>query len=182
MNAPFWDAERFSQIGGSWRLGVSGDTEGDAIFHYPPPDLLNRAYGNDAPRRIRSIEAELTLHSTNPAVVSNEDVYFGILLQHTSGQQNAGIRIQQDGPNVISLALVHDGLANFISERTVNNVIARLRLDRDPVSGAVSAYFNDAMIGDPIEFVAPDEAIVPAIFVKDGGVVIGVSSWDVTLE
>ena len=180
--APFWNQDRFSLLGNSWRLGSGDETDGDTIFHFPPADLLNQSYGNEAPRRIRQLEAELALRSTNPAVVSDDEVYFGALLRSASGEQSAGIQIQQVGPSVISLALVRDGQADFISQRSVNNVITRLRLDRDPQSGAVSAFFNDSPIGDPIDFVAPDEEIVPVIFVKDGGVTIGVSAWSVTLD
>ena len=179
--APFWNQDRFSLLGNSWRLGSGDETDGETIFHFPPADLLNQSYGNEAPRRIRQLEAELALRSTNLAVVSDDEVYFGALLRSASGGQSAGIQIQQVGPSVISLALVRDGQADFISQRSVNNVITRLRLDRDPQSGAVSAFFNDSPIGDPIDFVAPDEEIVPVIFVKDGGVTIGVSAWSVTL-
>ena len=83
---------------------------------------------------------------------------------------------------MISLALYQDGEADFVTQRSVNNFIARLRLDRDASSGAISAYFNDALVGDAMQFAPADEAILPVVFVKDGGVVIGVSAWDLTLE
>ena len=65
-----------------------------------------------------------------------------------------------------------------------NGVITRLRLDRDSSTGAVSAYFNDSRIGEPIEGerLPAGAALEPVIFVKDGGVVIGVSAWEITLE
>ena len=180
--APFWDATYLSTQNGSWRLGVSGETDGETIFLFPPADLLNRSYGNDAPGRITRLEAELTLHSTNPAFVTNDQVYFGVLLQSADGERNAGIQVQQVGPNIISLALYKDNEADFISQRSVSNVITRLRLERDPSTGAISAYFNDSRIGDSIAFVGAEEDIEPVIFVKDGGVVIGVSAWQVTLD
>lgn len=169
----------FRRQNGSWRLGSASATEGETLFLYPPADLLEGNYGNQAAGRISRAQAEITLQSTNPA---EEEVYFGIAFRDADGGQIAGIQVQQVGPQVISLALYQDGQADFVSQRSVNNVIARLRLDRDASSGAVSAYFNDAPVGDPMDFAPADEAILPVIFVKDGGVVIGVSAWDVTLE
>ena len=169
----------FRRQNGSWRLGRNGASDGEAIFLYPPADLLEANYGNQAAARISRAQAEITLQSTNPA---EEAVYFGIALRNESGDQIAGIQVQQVGPQVISLALYQDGEANLVSQRQVNNVIARLRLDRDASSGAISAYFNDALVGAPMEFAPADEAVLPVIFVKDGGVVIGVSAWDMTLE
>ena len=179
---PFWNPEQFRLLGNSWRLGNGGETPGETIFFFPAADRLNRSYGEDAPRRIRQLEAELSLRSTNPTVVSADDVYFGLLLRTADGEKDAGIQIQQLGPSDISLALVQDGQADILSQRSVNNVIARLRLDRDPESGAVTAYFNDSRIGDPIAFAAADEAALPVVFVKDGGVVIGVAAWTITLD
>ncbi len=180
LAAPFWDESRFSsRQNGSWRLGRFDISAGETIFLSPPADLLERNYGNQAARRVSRLEAEIALHSTNPA---EEDIYFGIAFSSESGDQTAGIQIQQVGPKVISLALFQDGEADIISQRSVNNVIARLRLDRDPASGAVSAYFNDSPIGDPMSLAAAEADILPAIFVKDGGVIIGVSAWDVTLD
>lgn len=181
LASPFWNEERFSSQDGSWRLGIASQTDGETAFHFPPPDLLDSQYGNQAPRRISRIEAHLTLRSFNPAVVSGEDVYFGILFQSTSGGENAGIQVQAVGPNVINLALYANNQADFVSQRSVNAVIARLRLDRDPLTGIIFAYFNDSQIGAGIPFVAPDTEVVPVIFVKDGGVVVGVSSWSITL-
>lgn len=181
LDAPFWNEERFSLQDNSWRLGVAGETEGETTFHFPPPELLDRKYGNKAANRISRIEANITLRSFNPAVVSGEDVYFGILFQSTRSSENAGIQVQAVGPTVINLALYANNQADFVSQRSVNAVIARLRLDRDPLTGAVFAYFNDSQIGAGMPFVPPDAEVAPVIFVKDGGVVVGVSSWSITL-
>ena len=160
-SAPFWDEAVFSLADGSWRLG-RGASQGNTIFQALQADLLDRSYGNDAPARISRLEAELALHSTDPALAA-EDVYFGILLQNAESDNRAGIQIQQISPNVISLALYKNGEADFISQRSVNNLITRLRLDRDPSTGAVSAFFNDSPIGDPIDFAAADAPLEPVI-------------------
>ena len=182
LAAPFWDESHFKQENGSWRLGALETTAGDTIFLAPAADLLERSYGNGAAQRISSLEAEITLHNTSPALASADDVYFGVALQDPTGDSTVGIQVQQVGPAVISLALYQDGVADVISQRSVNNVIARLRLEHDRAKGAVRAYFNDAPIGDSIAFAGSGNDVLPAIFVKDGGVVIGVSAWGLTLE
>ncbi len=180
-SAPFWDEDVFSSAGGAWRLGRSATNDGDTIIQAPPADLLDRSFGNDAPARISRVQAELALHSTDPAL-SSDDVYFGILLQKADGAGMAGIQVQQVSPDVISLALYRDGEADFVSQRSVNNLITRLRLDRDPASGALSAFYNDSRIGEPMDFSPAGAPLEPVIFVKDGGVVISVSAWEVTLD
>ncbi|MCY3831579.1 MAG: hypothetical protein OXG85_01105 [Chloroflexi bacterium] len=180
QSAPFWDAEAFSLQNGSWRLGLSGAADGGTIFQAAPANLLDSSYGNDAPARISRVEADIALHSADPEAAG--EAYFGLLLRRAEGGASAGIQIQQVGPNVISLALYRDGSTDVISQRTVNNFITRLRLDRDSATGALSAYFNDSRIGDPIDFAPPKAAVEPVVFVKEGGVVIGVAAWRVTLE
>lgn len=177
---PFWNEAVFSRASGSWRLGRGESGEGETIFHAPPADRLDRHFGNEASGRISGVEAELALHSSDPALGS-DDIYFGILLRDADGKR-AGIQVRQVGPDVISLALVREGEARAVSQRTVNNLIARLRLDRDHATGVVSAYFNDSRIGEPIAALPADASLEPVIFVKDGGLVIGVSAWEVTLD
>lgn len=177
---PFWDESVFSNASGAWRLGVDGEATRDTIVIAPSSELLDRSYGNSAPTRIMRVEADLALHAVD-ADLAASDVYFGILLRSADGESSAGLQVQQVGPDVISLALYKNGEADVIGQRSVNNLITRLRLDRDPSTGAVSAYFNDSLIGDPIDLLPADAALKPAIFVKDGGVIIGVSAWQVTL-
>jgi hypothetical protein len=104
------------------------------------------------------------------------------MFQSTADSNNAGIQLQAVQSNVINLAQYVDNTANFVSQRSVNAVIARLRRDRDTETGNVVAYFNDSQIGNPIEFLPPDAPIVPVIFVKDGGVIVGVTAWRITLQ
>ena len=180
-DAPNWSADQLALADGAWRFGAAGEGAGGTLALSLPPELFEDAYGNDAARRIRRVEADLTLQSYNPAVVS-DDVYFGILLQSVANSDNAGIQAQAVEANIIQLALYRDDEANFISQRPVNALIARLRLDRDPDSGAVQAYYNDSPVGEQIPFLGPEAAALPYIFVRDGGVVIGISSWSVTLD
>ena len=182
LTTPFWNAQQLREADGRWRVGVSSETEGDTIRVFPPADLLESSYGNSAPGRISRVEADLTLRSFNPAVVSGDDVYFGILLQSLTGNSSAGIQVQAIGPTVINLARVQDGAANFVSQRSVNAVITRLRLEYDRENSVVFAYYNDSQIGSAVPLDAPDGMVLPVIFAKDGGVIIGVSSWRITLN
>ena len=183
LSRALWDEGRFVRQNGTWRLGGKSQSDGETIFLAPPAELLDRQYGNEAPRRIRRLEANLTLHIVNPAAVSDEEAYFGILFQGTaSPDANAGIKIVAVQDNVINLALYQNGADNFISQRSVNALIARLRLDRDPTSGEVTAFFNDSPIGSPMSSIAADEAVVPVIFVRQGGLTVGVTAWQISLE
>ncbi len=182
LAAPFWEADSLSQRNGAWRLGALAETADDTLLLTVPADLLEGSYGNQAARRISSLEAELTLQSTNPSLIGEEDVYFGLALQRLNDEGLAGIQLRQVAPSIISLALYQDGAADVISQRSVSNVIARLRLELDREAGTLSAYFNDSPVGDPFAFATDDAAVLPAIFVKDGGLVIGISAWSVTLE
>ena len=182
LNAPFWDDALFLQQDGSWRLGALEATEGDTLFLTIPAELLEGSYGNGAARRISSLEAEITLRDTNLALVSQDEIYFGLALNDLDDESLAGVQVGQVGPATISLALYRDGAADVISQRSVSNVIARLRLELDRKQATVSAYFNDSPVGDPMRFGGADAELAPVIFVKDGGVIIGVSAWSVTLD
>jgi hypothetical protein len=46
----------------------------------------------------------------------------------------------------------------------------------------VLLYLNDEQIGTAIEFIPPDAAVLPVLFVKDGGVIVSVVNWRVTLR
>ena len=43
-------------------------------------------------------------------------------------------------------------------------------------------FYNDAQLGRPLDFVAADAPILPALFVKDGGVVVSVTNWRISLR
>ena len=64
----------------------------------------------------------------------------------------------------------------------MNAVIARLRLEFDRPNSVVYVYYNDSQIGSAIPFDTQENDVVPVIFAKDGGVIVGVSSWRITLE
>ncbi|MYE78899.1 MAG: hypothetical protein F4243_07900 [Chloroflexi bacterium] len=180
VTAAFWDTELFKQEDNSWLLGDETVND-EATTLSPPVKLLEEQYGNQPTARIVSLEAELSLRNSLAALVAEGEVSFGILLQSTSGEQNAGIQIRQDGNGIISLAQVRDGIADTISQRNVPNMIARLRLERDGTTGEIRAFFNDSQIGEPMNNLPADASIAPAIVAADG-IVISVSAWQLELE
>ncbi len=178
--APFWDADLFKKEDNSWLLG-SETAAGEPVVLSPPVDLLEQQYGSQPTARVSGLLTELSLRSSMAALVAEGEVSFGIRLQSTEGDENAGIQIRQDGNGIISLAQVRDGFADIISQRNVPNMIARLRLERNGETGEVRAYFNDKQIGEPMTNLPADAAVLPAIVAADG-VVLAVSTWQLELK
>jgi hypothetical protein len=180
-NLPF-NPEFFAPAEAGWRMGIGVATEGDTLFIAPPLELLESAYGNNAAARIRSVEADLTLTTFNPSVVKLEDIYFGVLLQSVEGGSNAGIRLRVTGPNVISLGRVLNNEVEFFNQRSVSTIVARLRVDRDVNTGQIRLYFNDVPMGESFDFLPFDAGVLPMLYVKEGGVILGVTGWRVELR
>jgi len=165
-----------------WRMGSGSTSSGGIFYIIPPAELLEKAYGNNAVNRIRTVEANLVLRTFNPSVVSQNDVFFGVLMQSALDGNNAGVRLQVVDTKVITLTQVLNNETRFLNQRAVNTIIGRLRVERDVNTGAVSLYFNDIPLGEPFTFLDADAPVLPVLFVKDGGVVVGVTSWTVTLR
>jgi hypothetical protein len=178
-----WDAEQFSPGGDFWRLGVGEDTGGDTLLIALPADLLETYFGNNAATRIRRLEAEVTLTTYNPSLLATNEVYFGVLLQSaTNLDQTVGMHVQLVQPGVVNLGLRSGDDVQVISQRSVNAVIVRVRLERDEENGEITVFFNGEQIGDPLPFAGPEAPILPVLFVKEGGVIVSVSEWAVTLR
>jgi len=165
-----------------WRMGTGSTSSGGILYIIPPAELLEKAYGNNAISRIRRVEANLVLRTFNPSVVTQNDVFFGVLLQSTRDGNNAGVRLQVVDTKAITLTRVLNNDVRFLNQRAVNTIIGRLRVERDVNTGDVSLYFNDIPLGESFPFLAADAPLLPVLFVKDGGVVVGVTSWTVTLR
>jgi serine/threonine protein kinase len=178
---PF-NPEFFTPIENGYRLGIGEASTGDILQIAPSADLLEANYGNNAVSRIRRVDAEMTLRTFNPSVVSAEDVYFGMLLESTADGNNIGLRVQVVSPTVINIYAVSNNETRFLSQKSVNAVIVRLRIERDVTSGDVSLYYNDELLDEPLVFLASDAPLLPSVFVHNGGVVVGVNTWRVTLR
>ncbi len=178
-----WGSEEFSAAGDFWRLGIGEDIGEDTILVTLPTDLLETYFGNNAATRIRRVEAELTLTTFNPALLATNEVYFGALLQSANNlDQTAGMHVQMVQPGIINLGLRQGDEVQVISQRSVNAPVVRVRLDRNEEDGSISVFFNGEQLGEPVPFVDPEAPILPALFVKSGGVIVSVSEWTVTLR
>ncbi|MBC8100710.1 MAG: hypothetical protein H7Y11_14815, partial [Armatimonadetes bacterium] len=177
-----WTPEQFSlgPRGEYWRFGVGADTPGAEISIALLPSTLDAFYGGDAPVRIRRAEATLSLLTANPQLPP-EQVYFGLALRSAAGDE-IGLYIQAVNLTTINVYQRVNGELTFIVQQATNFITARMRLDRDPATGNVTLVLNDAAIGQPLAFVAPDAPVVPLLFVGDGGVVVSVTDWRVTLR
>lgn len=179
-----WDVLTFAPDvdGEAWRLGVGDASSDEELFVTFPAELLDTFYGNDAPTRMRRSEILLDVETYNPALLDTDDAYFGLLLQSADDAGiTAGIYVQITGPNAISLWLRSGTGLEFFRNFSVNTFDARLRLERDPVSGEVAAFFNNSLVGAPLPFIPPDAAAQPVLFVHPG-VIASVTEWQVGLR
>lgn len=189
MQSVPWDTNTFFKVtaldNSYWRLGSEAVGDDETLYLPIPASLLETYYGNNAASRIRRVEVELTLTTFNPAAVSPEQVYFGAELQAAAdSSQTAGVNVQLVQPGVIKLGQrVGETVTNF-SNQAVNVVVVRVRLERDPATGAITAFANGAQLGQPIPFVSADAPVLPVLFVKSGGVIVSVtgSGWVITLR
>ncbi len=178
-----WTAEQFSvsSEGGFWRLGVGGQTGGTEIQIPLDAAALDAAYGNNAPSRIRRIEAQVSLATFDPTLPP-EQIYFGVMLIPLDGSAPVGLRIEAQSLNQIALYQRRDGADTVVSQKAVNAVLGRIRIVRDINAGTASVFWNDEQVGPAVPFVRGDVGVVPVLFVHDGGVVVNVSGWKVGLR
>jgi hypothetical protein len=182
--SPSWTVEQFGRAedGVSWRLGSGGET-GSSIVNIPfSADLLNRAYGNNAAARLISMEVELLLVTYNPALLLEDQVFFGARLQNAgNAAESAGLQINLVDPGVVNIGQVEGETLSVITQRSLGEVRLRLRLDRNPESGIISTFVNGEPVGLPLELNAP-QGMLPVLYVRDGGVIVYVQSWTVALR
>jgi hypothetical protein len=182
-----WDSDQFSLVNtidsAYWRLGSNTANDDDVITVTLPESLLEGYFGNNAASRIRRMEVEMALTTYEPSLLTSNDVYFGAVLADADDPaQTAGMHVQLVQPGVINLAQRSGEQTQTVSQRAVNAVVIRVRLERDPASGAITLFFNGEQIGGAIQFVSPDAALLPTLYVKSTGVIVSVTSWSVTLR
>ena len=184
-----WDSDQFFKVTAIeqsyWRLGSDEESDGDTLYLTLPADLLETNFGNNAASRIRRMEVELSLTTFNAAKITPEQVFFGALLQDAGDPaQTAGLHIQLVQPGVIKLGQRVGDETTMYSNQAVSVVVVRVRLERDPSSGAITVYANGAQLGQPINFVSPDAGLLPLLYVKSSGVIVSVTGngWSVTLR
>lgn len=186
LDAPSWNEEAFSAASDNsfWRLGMGMPSgEGDQIIIAFDPDSLEVVYGNNAAARIARMETDLSLVTYNPPLLIDNNVYFGVLLVNANNPANsAGLQIEVMQPGVIKLSQRSDDALITISQRSDSAAGMRVRLDRSLTDGTVTVYLNNQPLGAPIPFVGADVPVMPMIYVHDGGVIVHVNSWSITLR
>jgi hypothetical protein len=85
-------------------------------------------------------------------------------------------------PGVINLGQRSGAEAQMLSQRSVNAVVVRVRLDRNPETGAITTFFDGDQIGQPLPLTRPDAPLLPALYVRSGGAVISVTRWTIFLR
>ncbi|MFQ3568481.1 MAG: hypothetical protein SNJ59_15945 [Aggregatilineales bacterium] len=186
LEDPAWSEEAFSAASDNsfWRLGMGMPSgEGDQIIIAFDPDTLEWVYGNNAAARVARMEADLSLVTYNPPLLIDNNVYFGVLLADANNPANsAGLQIEVMQPGVIKLSQRSDDTLITISQRSDSAAGMRVRLDRSLNDGTVTVYLNNQPLGAPIPFVGADVPVMPLLYVHDGGVIVHVNSWSITLR
>ena len=179
-----WSAQVFAPaaVGNAWRLGLESGGDGGRIDVGLTPELLELAYGNEAATRIRRMEVTLVLSDYDPLLLQEEAVWFGAALQAAADPEAAaGVQLRLVRPGVINLSQRSGTGLRTLGQRTVNAVVARLRLERNMDDGTLRVFFNDEALGEPIPL-APGQALLPTLYVRSGDVVVSVTSWQLTLQ
>lgn len=164
-----------------WRLGSGAGGTGGETQIILDGVILDTAYGNNAPARIRRVEAQVSLSTYDPQL-SSDQVYFGLMLVPADGSAPVGIKIQAQTLTQINIYQRGPDGEQLIAQRAVNAVLGRLRIIRDPNTATAAVFFNDEQIGPSIPFVRADVPVLPMLFVRDGGVVVSVNNWRVQLR
>lgn len=180
-----WDDAFFSPSpeGGAWRLGVGQPVdEGGEIIISVLPEMVDMIYGSEAPSRIRRTDTTMALRTYDP-LLDTEEVFFGLMLQSVEDpSRNIGVQIQVVSLNILNLSIRENDSIRFVRQVSVNNVLAHLRLERDQNTGNVTAYFNDALIGEPMSFLPLDASVNSALYIRNGGVIVSVTDWRIGLR
>jgi hypothetical protein len=186
QTAPPWTGDEFlhGEDGDYWRLGTGSTVPGGSFIEIAiPPDMLEAAYGNDAADRIQSIEADMELITFNPPLLIDRQVYFGLMLQPVNDPGRAvGAQVQVEQPGVFSIGQRLGGTVTITMQRSVGAQIARVRLQRDLTRNVMIVFVNDEPVGPPLEFQGDGNPVMPVLYVREGGVIVHITRWQVTLS
>ncbi|MBE2268145.1 MAG: hypothetical protein IAE80_07910, partial [Anaerolinea sp.] len=167
------------QDGTYWRMGVGSPSTNPVYTLALPADMLDTTFGNNAASRITSVEALIELATWNPPLVLDNAVYFGVMLQAVDDPaQMVGVQLNLISDGVFNIAQRVGDDVTLIAQRSLNGNQARIRLTRD--NNLVALYVNNEQIGAALELDQPE--VLPAIYVKEGGVIIHIRAWEVILR
>jgi len=167
------------QDGTYWRMGTGSPSTNEVYTLAIPAEILDIRFGGRPAGRITSVQVEIELATWNPPLVLDDDVYFGVVLMPASDPARAvGVQLNLVENEVFNIARRSGNQVNVNAQRGLNGNTARIRLQRD--GAAVAIYVNNEQIGDPITLT--DDEVIPAVYVKEGGVVIYLRNWSLTLR
>ena len=167
------------QDGTYYRMGTGSPSNNEVYTLALPAEFLDIRYGGNPAARISSVQVTIELATWNPPLVLDDDVYFGVVLMPADDAARAvGVQLNLVQDEVYNIARRVGNQVNVNAQRGLNGNTARIRLERD--GDMVALYVNNEQIGEPIPLA--DDNVIPAVYVKEGGVVIYLRSWSVTLR
>ncbi|MEO1290825.1 MAG: hypothetical protein AAFV93_24060 [Chloroflexota bacterium] len=181
---PF-NPQTFFAVEGGYQLETDADGLAGQVQIVPSADFLNESYGNNAPSRITSVEADISLLTFNPALIDDEQggVFFSLSLESADSGNNIGLQIEAlDTTNSIGISSIENNTLTRLRTRSVGTIVVRLRIDRNIDTGDIILFVNDEQLLSDENFFAPDDAIIPVLSVRDGGVNIRIADWRIRLN
>lgn len=167
------------QDGTYWRMGTGSPSANEVYTLTIPAAELDGRFGNRAAGRLNTVQATVELATWNPPLIIDQDVYFGVLLIPVDASQPpVGVQLSLVEDGVYNIAQRIGDAVNVNAQRGLSGNVARIRLMRD--GDLVAVYINNEQIGAPIPFT--DDEAIPALYVKEGGVILHVRAWSVTLR
>ncbi len=183
---PTWRTDAFvsGQDGDYWRLGIGSEVPDASVIEIAlPPPLLESIYGADAASRIISIDAELELITFNPPLLIDNQVYFGLMLEPVSDPTQAvGAQIQVPEAGVFNIGQRTGSNVTTNMQRSVGAQVARIRLVRDLSANTIAVFVNNEQVGTTLSFVSGETQVMPVLYIREGGVIVHVNSWRLTLR
>lgn len=174
----------FFGVDGGYQLETDSRGTSDSVQIVPSLGFIEESYGNDAASRITSISADISLLTFNPSLLNDEQggVFFSLSVESATDGNNIGIQVNALNNTSISIFDIQNGTLTALRTRSVGSVVARLRIDRTIETGTVLLFLNDEQLTSAVEFLEPDAQILPVLTVRDGGVIIRITDWRITLR
>lgn len=173
----------FFAVEGGYQLETDSTGIADVVQIVPPLDFLEESYGNNAAGRITSIEADISLLTFNPALIDEDGgAFFAISMESASDGNNIGIQVNALDNTTISVFESQNGTLTPLRTRSVGSIVVRLRIDRDIETGRVLLFLNDEQLASATDFLEPGTTIIPVLSVRDGGVIIRITDWHISLR
>lgn len=182
-NLPF-NPTTFFGVEGGYQLETDSNSTGDTIRIVPSLEFIEASYGNNAASRITSVSADISLLTFNPSLLDDEQggVYFSLSMESATDGNNIGIQVNALNSTSITVFDLQNGVLIPLRTRSVGSIVARLRIDRNIETGEVLLFLNDEQLTSANEFLTSNAAILPVLTVRDGGVIIRITDWRITLR